>query len=312
MATNQSLMNQMNQTPQTTPQAPKKNSVRGLLESDMIQNKFKQVLKDKAAGFTSSLLTLVNNDGYLADSEPMSIITGAMQAAQLDLPLEKQFGFAYLVPFNEKDKATNRWVKKAQFVLGYRGYIQLAQRSGQYKSINVINVFEGQLKGWNPLTEELDYNPNTKESDAVIGYVGYFKLLNGFEKTVYWTKDQVEKHRIDNNKNKDKKALSGVWRTDYDAMAQKTVLRNLLSKWGILSIEMQKAVLSDEKEIEDFDDNGDAIITDVTPEVVEEEQSEPYFDPSEAINNIEVDEATGEIIEQDQLFSTGVKSNLEK
>ncbi len=312
MATNQSLMNQMNQTPQTTPQAPKKNSVRGLLESDMIQNKFKQVLKDKAAGFTSSLLTLVNNDGYLADSEPMSIITGAMQAAQLDLPLEKQFGFAYLVPFNEKDKATNRWVKKAQFVLGYRGYIQLAQRSGQYKSINVINVFEGQLKGWNPLTEELDYNPNAKESDAVIGYVGYFKLLNGFEKTVYWTKEQIEKHRIDNNKNKDKKALSGVWRTDYDAMAQKTVLRNLLSKWGILSIEMQKAVLSDEKEIEDFDDNGDAIITDVTPELVDEEQPEPEFDPAEAINNIEVDEATGEIIEQDQLFTTGVKSKLEK
>lgn len=312
MATNQSLMNQMNQKPQTTPQAPKQNSVRGLLESDMIQNKFKQVLKDKAAGFTSSLLTLVNNDGYLADSEPMSIITGAMQAAQLDLPLEKQFGFAYLVPFNEKDKATNRWVKKAQFVLGYRGYIQLAQRSGQYKSINVISVFEGQLKGWNPLTEELNYDPSAGESDAVIGYVGYFKLLNGFEKTVYWTKEQIEKHRINNNKGKDKKALSGVWRTDYDAMAQKTVLRNLLSKWGILSIEMQKAVLSDEKEIEDFDDNGDAIITDVTPESAEEEQPETTFDPAEAINDIEVDEATGEIIEQDQLFTTGVRSKLEK
>lgn len=271
MATATSIKNQLKQPeqPRQMQQANQiqSNSVQGLLKNPVIQGKFQQLLKDKTSGFTSSLITLVNNDSYLSDSEPMSIITGAMQAAQLDLPLEKQFGFAYLVPFNSKEG--NKWVKKAQFVLGYRGYIQLAQRSGQYKSINVGNVYEGQLESWNPLTEELVFNPEGKVSDNVVGYFGYFQLLNGFEKTVYWTKEQVEKHRVENNKSKDKSKLTGVWASNYDAMAQKTVLRNLLSKWGILSIEMQKAVLVDESE--GFQEEQEQILQDVTPaEIVEE------------------------------------------
>lgn len=269
MATNESIKNQLKQQeqPKQMQERPQVNSVQGLLKNPVIQGKFQQLLKEKTSGFTSSLITLVNGDSYLSDSDPMSIITGAMQAAQLDLPLEKQFGFAYLVPFNSKEG--NKWVKKAQFVLGYRGYIQLAQRSGQYKSINVGNVYEGQLESWNPLTEELVFNPEGKVSDNVVGYFGYFQLLNGFEKTVYWTKEQVEKHRVENNKSKDKSKLTGVWASNYDAMAQKTVLRNLLSKWGILSIEMQKAVLVDESE--EFQEEQEQILQDVTPaEIVEE------------------------------------------
>ncbi|AXY24927.1 recombinase RecT [Suicoccus acidiformans] len=263
MATNESIKNQLKQQeqPKQMQERPQVNSVQGLLKNPVIQGKFQQLLKEKTSGFTSSLITLVNGDSYLSDSDPMSIITGAMQAAQLDLPLEKQFGFAYLVPFNSKEG--NKWVKKAQFVLGYRGYIQLAQRSGQYKSINVGNVYEGQLESWNPLTEELVFNPEGKVSDNVVGYFGYFQLLNGFEKTVYWTKEQVEKHRVENNKSKDKSKLTGVWTSNYDAMAQKTVLRNLLSKWGILSIEMQKAVLVDESE--EFQEEQEQILQDVTP-----------------------------------------------
>ncbi|MFK8242841.1 MULTISPECIES: recombinase RecT [unclassified Facklamia] len=292
--------------------AAKNNSVKGLLDNPVIQNKFKEILKDKSAQFTSSLLTLVNNDAYLADSQPMSIIAGAMQAAQLDLPLEKQFGFAYLVPFNEKDKVTGQWVKKAQFVLGYKGYVQLAQRSGQYKHINVGTVYEGQLKSWNPLTEELVLDFEAQESEVAIGYFGYFELLNGFKKSVYWTKEQMERHRIRNNKAKDKAKLTNVWASDYDAMAQKTVLRNMISKWGILSIEYQKGVVNDEQVLEDFDDNGNGIFKDVTPEeIAEAEVIEAPFDPAEAINHIEVDEATGEIIgEQEELFPTKVKSKL--
>ncbi len=261
MATNEAIKNQLQN--QTQGQLPmnKSNSVKGLLDSPVVKNKFKDLLKNKAAQFTSSLITLVNNDSYLSDADPMSIITGAMQAAQLDLPLEKQFGFAYLVPFNTKEG--NRWVKKAQFVLGYRGYIQLAMRSGQYRSINVGTIYEGQLKGWNPLTEELEFDPEAKESDEVVGYFGYFKMLNGFEKTVFWTKENVEQHRINNSKNRDKKALTGVWASNYDAMAQKTVLRNLLSKWGILSIEMQKAILTDESDA----DEQEVDIKDVTSDV---------------------------------------------
>ena len=267
MATNEAIKNQLQN--QTQGQLPmnKSNSVKGLLDSPVVKNKFKDLLKNKAAQFTSSLITLVNNDSYLSDADPMSIITGAMQAAQLDLPLEKQFGFAYLVPFNTKEG--NRWVKKAQFVLGYRGYIQLAMRSGQYRSINVGTIYEGQLKGWNPLTEELEFDPEAKESDEVVGYFGYFKMLNGFEKTVFWTKENVEQHRINNSKNRDKKALTGVWASNYDAMAQKTVLRNLLSKWGILSIEMQKAILTDESDADEQEVDIKDVTSDVESNVIE-------------------------------------------
>lgn len=309
MATTDSIKNALaNKKDTSVATAP--NSVKGLLDSPVIQSKFKQILRDRSAQFTSSLITLVNNDTYLADSQPMSIIAGAMQAAQLDLPLEKQFGFAYLVPFNEKDKKSGQWIKKAQFILGYKGYIQLAQRSGQYKHLNVGTVYDGQLKSWNPLTEELVIDFEAQESEAAIGYFGYFELLNGFRKTVYWTKEQMERHRRNHNKAKDKNSLSGVWASDYDAMAQKTVIRNLLNKWGILSIEYQRAVVNDEQVLEDFDDEGNGIFKDVTPD--ESELNEPEFDPAEAINHIEVDETTGEIIgEQGELFPTKVKSKLE-
>lgn len=267
MATNEAIKNQLQNQTQGQLPVNKPNAVKGLLDSPVVKNKFKDLLKNKAAQFTSSLITLVNNDSYLSDADPMSIITGAMQAAQLDLPLEKQFGFAYLVPFNTKEG--NQWVKKAQFVLGYRGYIQLAMRSGQYRSINVGTIYEGQLKGWNPLTEELEFDPEAKESDEVVGYFGYFKMLNGFEKTVFWTKENVEQHRINNSKNRDKKALTGVWASNYDAMAQKTVLRNLLSKWGILSIEMQKAILTDESDADEQEVDIKDVTSDVESNVIE-------------------------------------------
>ncbi|KIG19670.1 recombinase RecT, partial [Clostridium tetani] len=138
--------------------------------------------------------------------------------------------YAWVVPYGNK----------AQFQLGYKGYVQLALRTGQYKSINVIEIHEGELIDWNPLTEELKIDFSKKESDAVIGYAGYFELLNGFKKSTYWTKEQITKH-----KNKFSKSDFG-WKKDFDAMARKTVLRNMLSKWGILSIEMQNAYTADQ------------------------------------------------------------------
>lgn len=295
MATTESIKNQLQNQGKNAPMT-QNNSVKGLLNSPAIQSKFKQVLREKTASFTSSLLTLIGNDSYLADSQPMSIIAGAMQAAQLDLPLEKQFGFAYLVPFNTKENG--QWVKKAQFILGYRGYIQLAQRSGQYKSINVGNIYEGQLVSWNPLTEELELDFEAKKSDQVIGYFGYFRMLNGFEKTVFWTKEQIKEHRINNAKGKDKQnPFTGIWKDNFDAMAQKTVLRNLLSKWGILSIEMQQAVVSDETTADDIDDDGMPVFKDVTPE---EEPEEFEFNEN------------GEIVEAQPLFDKPYESKLDK
>lgn len=252
MATNNTLNKALNTQPQKV--NAKNASIKVLLESPTIQAKFKNVLKDKSSGFVSSVLNVVNSNGYLADAQPMSIMTSAMVAATLDLPIDPNLGYAYIVPFNAKNKETGRYEKKAQLIIGYKGYIQLAQRSGQYHKLNVAPIPEGAFISWDPLAEELKYDFTKQISDKVVGYAGYFELLNGFTKTVYWTRDQVEAHRIANNKAKDKRALTGVWRDNYDAMATKTVLRSMLGRWGILSIEMQNAVSKDERPQELSDD----------------------------------------------------------
>ncbi|WP_161877886.1 recombinase RecT [Alkalibacterium sp. MB6] len=254
MATNSSLKNQIAQSKGDNQVSnAKQMTLKSLLSSPAVQKRFEAVLEEKSSGFTTSLLNLVNGDPNLADAQPMSIITSAMVAATLDLPIDKNLGYAYIVPFRDWKKGNE---KVAQFQLGYKGYIQLAQRSGQYMALNVTEVYEGELKSWNRLTEEFEFDPEGKSSDEVIGYVAYFRLVNGFEKTVYWTKQQVEAHRVKHNKAKNKEQLTGVWKSDYDAMAQKTVLKMMLSKWGILSIEMQKAVTTDET-VQEMDAKGE-------------------------------------------------------
>src|SRR5699024_8095221 len=136
----------------------------------------------------------------------------------------------------------------------YKGYVQLALRTGQYKNINVIEVYEGELQSFNRLTEEIELDFESKVSDKVIGYVGFFELINGFQKTVYWSADQIEKH-------KKKFSKTGfAWKDNYDAMAKKTVLRNMLNKWGILSIDMQKAVTTDGNVVKQDEDTEDLVI----------------------------------------------------
>lgn len=261
MATADSLKNQLQEKKQAPQQVdPSKLGFKALMATPMMKKKFNDILRDKTDSFMGSLMTLVGGDDYLVKAEPMTIIASAMKAATMDLPIDKNLGYAYIVPFNRSEKVGNQWVKhnEAQFILGYKGYIQLAQRSGQYKALNAITVYEGQIASWNPLTEEFEFDYNGKISDEVIGYVGFFELLNGFKKTVYWTKQEVEAHRIKNAKGYDKEKLSGAWVDNYDQMAIKTVLRNLLAKWGILSVEMQTAVTSDEKVFR-LDENDDII-----------------------------------------------------
>lgn len=195
-------------------------------------NRFEEVLGKRAPQFTASILGLYNNEKTLQKAEPMSVISSAMVAATLDLPVDKNLGYAWIVPYKGK----------AQFQLGYKGYIQLALRTGQYKFINCIPIREGELQKWNPLTEELDIDFEKRQSDSVIGYAAYFELLNGFRKTSYWPKADVEKH-----KSKFSKSDFG-WGKDWDAMALKTVLKAILSKWGILSVEMQSALKEDGEE----------------------------------------------------------------
>jgi recombination protein RecT len=171
-----------------------------------VQKKFEQVLAKKAPQFMVSVLNLYNGDPNIQAELPMSIVSSAMVAASLDLPIDKNLGYAWIAPFYDSKKGH----KAAQLQLGYKGYIQLALRTGQYKGINVIPVREGELVKWNRLTEEVELDLEAATIEKVIGYCGYFKLINGFEKTDYWTRDEVEAHRIKHNKAKDKKSLNNV------------------------------------------------------------------------------------------------------
>lgn len=161
--------------------------------------------------------------------------------------------------------------------------------------MNVIEVYEGELRGWNRLTEQFEFDPEGRLSDKVIGYVGYFELLNGFKKTVYWTKQEIELH-----KRKFSKSDFG-WKKDFDAMAKKTVLRNMLSKWGILSVEMQKATVTDENVVKDINENGDILSdTNVEEDTPERKEAEKVEDVSSAFDEYEETANTDE--QQDSLF----------
>ncbi|SUY30322.1 recombinase RecT [Clostridium perfringens] len=234
------------------------NTVKGLMKNPSIKKRFEGVLKEKAPQYMSSIVNLVNSDTNLQKCDGMSVIASCMVAATMDLPVDKNLGYAWVVPYGNR----------AQFQMAYKGYIQLALRTGQYKAINVVEIREGELVSWNPLTEEIEVDFSKRESDAVIGYAGYFKLINGFEKTVFWTKEEVNNHA--NKFSKTINSKNSVWKSNFDAMAKKTVLRNLLSKWGILSIEMQKAYTADEglinKEFMDDVENVQANIEDIQEE----------------------------------------------
>lgn len=215
-------------------------SLKQQLRVPSIKQKFADVLGKKAPQFISSLINVVNSNQDLKKVDQSSVVASALVAASLDLPINPSFGYMYLVPYKGK----------AQPQMGYKGYIQLAQRSGQYLHLNAISVYEDEFEGWNPLTEELKYEPNfhdRNKDEKPVGYVGYFKLQNGFEKTVYWTREQIDQHRQKFSKMSGKQKPTGVWATDFDAMALKTVLRNLIGKWGPMTVDMQTAYNADEE-----------------------------------------------------------------
>ena len=174
---------------------------------------------------------------------PMTIIQSALKAATFDLPVDSGLGYAYIVPFNNNKKnADGTWSKRSEaaFILGWKGMHQLALRTGSYKTINVTDVREGELKSYNRLTEEVEItfeeDEDKREALPIIGYVGYYRLVNGAEKTIYMTKKQIEKHEQKFRKGAN---MGKGWRDDWDAMARKTVYRQLIGKWGVMSIEYQ-------------------------------------------------------------------------
>jgi recombination protein RecT len=245
------LANQTKQTPAT---------LKSMLANDSVKNRFQELLGKKSAGFISSIINVTQSNKLLAKAEPKSIIASAVVAASLDLPIDKNLGFSWIVPYGNQ----------AQFQMGYKGYTQLALRTGQYHKLNVIEVYENQFKSFNAMTEELDADFTIDGQGNVVGYACYFRLVNGFEKTTYWTIEKVKAH----GKRYSKSFNNGPWSTDFDEMAKKTVLKNTLSKWGIMSIEMQKATISDQAVIHETEDGDQVDYVDNydEAEIVEEQQ----------------------------------------
>lgn len=217
-------------------------TLKEFFEQDNVKKKFQELLGKKSQGFITSVLQCVASNDLLAKAEPSSIYHAAAVAATLDLPLNNALGMAYIVPYNQKQK-DNSYKTVAQFQMGYKSFIQLSQRSGQFKTIAAAPIYEGQLIESNPLTGyKFDFTKKT--SETVIGYAGFFQLINGFEKTLYMTVDELKKHGSQYSQTF-KKGF-GLWKDNFDAMATKTVIKLLLSKFAPLSIEMQKAVISDQ------------------------------------------------------------------
>ena len=207
-----------------------------LLNSAGIKRRFEELLDNSAPSFVSSILTIVRSNSKLQDCSPNSILSAAGIAAALKLPINPSLGFAHIVPYKGQ----------AQFQLGWRGYVQLAMRSGQYRTLNSGAVREGQIKEIDFVTGEIIRGE--KISDEVVGYVAYMELINGFKKCLYMTIDELKAHAEKYSQSYAYDIRSGrkasVWTTNFDAMAKKTVLKKLLSNFGIISIDQQSAALA--------------------------------------------------------------------
>lgn len=234
-----------------------------------VKAKFEEMLGKRSSQFITSVLQIASSNELLAKADPISIYNSAAVAATLDLPLNNNLGFAYIVPYNQKQK-DGSYKTVAQFQMGYKGFIQLAQRSGRFKTISASPIYEGQLIEMNPLTGfKFDF---TKKSDKVIGYAAYFSLINGFEKTLYFSVEDVYKHA--GKYSQTFKKGFGLWKDDFEAMATKTVLKLLLSKFAPLSVEMEKAVLADQSVIKD--DTGSSFEYDDHEEIKIDKEAERF------------------------------------
>lgn len=219
------------------------------LTQDVVKNQINNVVGGKdGQRFISAIVSAVNNNSMLQECTNQSILSGALLGESLKLSPSPQLGQYYLVPFNDREKG-----KVAQFQLGYKGYIQLAIRSGQYKKLNVVAIKEGELIQFDQLNEEIQVklieDEEAREEAETIGYYAMFEYTNGFRKAIYWSKKKMEAHALKYSagykRDIDKGTKYTFWSKDFDAMAFKTMLRQLISKWGIMSIEMQSAIDAD-------------------------------------------------------------------
>ena len=214
------------------------------------QQYLETVLSDKKASFVNNITALVSNNATLQVCVPETLMYAALKATALDLPLDQSLGFAYVLPYKDSKKGETL----AQFQMGYKGFVQLALRPGQFKTLNATDVREGELVSEDFVTGELTFKKADKrEALPVIGYVAYFKLLNGFEKYLYMTAAEMKAHAL--RFSQTYKRGYGLWadKDSFDAMAKKTVLKLLLSKYAPLSVEMQNALKADQAVISEND-----------------------------------------------------------
>lgn len=259
--------------------------LKSIMNAESVQQQFKNALGKNAGTFVASVIDLYNGDTGLQQCQPKQVVMEALKAAVLHLPINKALGYAYVIPFKNTKKVNGKWVKVYEpvFQMGYKGYIQLAMRTGQYRTINADAVYEGELRKVNKLTGEIAFD-GERTSDKVVGYFCYFELLNGFSKTLYMTVEQMANHakryskglvKYDEDGNKvdvtvdslvaladlpmapDSKTVG--WLGNFHGMAIKTAIRNLLSKYGYLSVEMQNAI-SNDYEGDDVTDGRDTLI----------------------------------------------------
>ena len=253
------------------------------VKQDAVSKRLNDLLGKRAPQFITSLVSAANNDKNLAACEPQSVVTAALTAASLDLPVNSNLGFAYLIPYTlDRGKKTER--TECQFQMGYKGFIQLAQRSGFYKTINATDVREGEVVGQNRLSGEMEFawidDDAEREKKPIVGYIAYFRLLSGFEKTFYWTKEKCEAHAKKYSKNFAKYG-SGLWKDAFDDMAKKTVLKLLLSKFGPLNTQLQQAINDDQKVDGEYEDNPQR-----KPELTEAQEAEIVQESSELADEL--------------------------
>lgn len=245
--------------------------LKNMLNAESVQAQFKNALGKNSGTFVASVIDLYNGDKSLQQCEPKAVVMEALKAAVLHLPINKALGYAFIIPFNNSRKVKytdeqgverERWEKVMEptFQIGYKGLIQLAMRTGQYRTLNADAVYEGELRKVNKLTGEIAFD-GERTSDKVVGYFCYFELLNGFAKTLYMTVEQMAMHakRFSKGLKKETTVESLIslaalpvsdsstvgWMGNFHGMAIKTVIRNLLSKYGYLSVEMQNAIADD-------------------------------------------------------------------
>lgn len=226
----------------------KKQGIASFLAQEAVKANVESVVGAKdSQRFISSVVSAVQTNPSLAECSNSSILSAALLGHSLNLPQSPQIGMFYLVPFKNKTGT------EATFQLSYRGMLQLAMRSGQYKAINVTDIRDGELVSYNPIEDSYDFEPETdinkRMNLAIVGYYAYFEMINGFKKGIYWSKEQIEAHAKKYSATYRKGV--GLWTTDFDAMAKKTLLRQLISKWGIMSVEMERAYVGDQAVIKE-------------------------------------------------------------